>query len=91
MKYQHQQELITLQKNEEEALGLLQYSQNKNISKPVVHPDVTKELKDKYQWYCKYETDLTQKYSTIERDSHIFNKFVREKLNQFTLDKYFRD
>ena len=64
MKYQHEKELINLQKQEEEALGMQNQGAN-NFSKPVVHPDVTKELKEKYHWYCKYETDLAQKHSII--------------------------
>ena len=62
-----------------------QYISKDNI-RPVVDLKETKDLKDKYQWYCKYEKGLTKNNSTILKDSQVFNNFLKKKLSQYILN-----
>ena len=45
-----------------------QYVSKDNI-RPIVDLKETQDLKDKYQWYCKYEKGLTNKNAKILEDS----------------------
>ena len=46
-----------------------------------------KDLKEKYQMYCRYETGIMQKYNKTHKESIIMRKFLRDKLNQFIISE----